>query len=96
MKKIHSEKNKNTKTLFEMQDNSGIIISKTIEYNDPNDDTQFYKIIIIAKETMLNSLKNNQINQFFMDCTYKMVPPNKNKLNNYFKKISFFIFIFFF
>ena len=65
MKKIYSEKIKNTSTLFEIQDNSGIFISKTIEYNDPNDDTKFYKIIIIAKETMLNSLKNNQINQNF-------------------------------
>ena len=27
---------------------------------------------------MLANLKNNQINEFFMDCTYKMIPPNKN------------------
>ena len=77
MKKIHSEKIKNTKTLFEIQDNSGNIISKTIEYNEPNDDTKIFKIIIISKEMMLNNLKNNQINQFFMNCKYRMVPQNK-------------------
>ena len=45
MKKIHSEKIKNTKTLFEIQDNSGNIISKKIEYNDPNDDNLFICIV---------------------------------------------------
>ena len=28
---------------------------------------------------MYNNLKDNQINQFFFDCTYKLVPPNKNR-----------------
>lgn len=28
---------------------------------------------------MYKNLKDNQINQFFFDCTYKMVPSNKNK-----------------
>ncbi len=34
MKKIHSEKIKNTKSLFEMQDKNGNIISKTFEYTN--------------------------------------------------------------
>ena len=44
-----------------MQDNSGIIISKTLEYNDPNNETKIFTIIIIAKEAKHNNLKNNQI-----------------------------------
>ena len=36
-------------------------------------------MILIANEEMYNNLKDNQINQFFFDCTYKMVHPNKNK-----------------
>ena len=28
---------------------------------------------------MYNNIKDNQINQFFFDCTYEMVPTNKNK-----------------
>ena len=32
-------KNKKAKTLFEMKDNSGAIISKTIDYNDSNDES---------------------------------------------------------
>ena len=27
---------------------------------------------------MLNNLKDNLINEYFMDCTYKIVPPNNN------------------
>ena len=36
-------------------------------------------MISIANEAMYNNIKYNKINQFFFDCTYKMVPPNKNK-----------------
>lgn len=36
-------------------------------------------MILIANEEMYNNLKDNQINKFFFDCTYKMVHPNKNK-----------------
>ena len=34
-------------------------------------------MVLIANVNMYNNLKNNQITQYFMDCTYKMVPPNK-------------------
>ena len=27
---------------------------------------------------MLNNLKDNLVNEYFMDCTYKIVPPNSN------------------
>lgn len=77
MKLFHSEKIKNTKTLFEMKDNKGNIISKSLEYTDESNNDKKYNAIIIATNNMLSNLKNNQINEFFMDCTYKMVPPNK-------------------
>lgn len=38
-----------------------------------------YKFIIIAKYTMLENIKSNKILQFFLDCTYKAVPPSKPK-----------------
>lgn len=60
-----------------MQDNNGNIISKSLEYTDESNNDKKYKAIIIATNNMLSNLKNNQINEFFMDCTYKIVP-NKN------------------
>ena len=32
-----------------------------------------------ANDKMINNIKDNQINQFFFDCMYKIVPPNKHK-----------------
>ena len=77
MKKIHSENIKNTATLFELKDNNGIVISKIEEYVDINNEPKI--LILIGNENMFNNLKDNQINQYFFDCTYKMVPPNKHK-----------------
>ena len=56
MKKIHSEKIKNTKSLFEMQDKNSNIISKTFEYKNPNDESKTFKLIIIDNEEMLNNI----------------------------------------
>ena len=61
-----------------MQDNKGNIISRSLEHTDESNNDKKYKAIIIATNKMLSNLKNNQINEYFMDCTYKMVPPNKN------------------
>ena len=77
-----------------MKDKNRFVISKTIEYSDESNPDKKYKIIIIARDDMLSDLKNNQINEFFMDCTYKMVPQNKNNFRlmmlcgYYFQKIK--------
>ena len=34
---------------------------------------------MIANDKMINNIKDNQINQFFFDCTFKIVPPKKHK-----------------
>ena len=77
MKKIHSEYIKNTESIFELKDNKGEIISKIEEYEDLNKTTK--KFILIGNKNRYNNIKDNQINQFFFDCTYKMVPPNVHK-----------------
>ena len=61
-----------------MKDNKGNIISKSLEYTDESNNDKKYNAIIIATNNMLSNLKNNQITQFYMDCSYKMVPSNKN------------------
>lgn len=81
MKKLHSEKIINTKSLFELQDREGNKISYVLDYNDKENPEKEYKMVLIANENIYNNLKNNQITQFFMDCTYKMVPLNKKILN---------------
>ena len=77
MAKIHSENIKNTNSLFELKDNNGTVISKIIENENSNEIVK--KIIIIGTESMYKNIKDNQVNQYFFDCTYKKVPPNKNK-----------------
>lgn len=76
IKKLHSEKIINTETLFKFLDKCNNNISKTIEYADESNPDKKYKLIIIANSVMLNNLKDNFIEQYFMDCTYKIVPPN--------------------
>lgn len=77
MKKLHSEKIINTKSLFELQDRERNKISYVLDYNDKENPEKEYKMVLIANENIYNNLKNNQITQFFMDCTYKMVLLNK-------------------
>ena len=57
--------------------------------------------IIIGNEDMFIKLKNNQINEFFMDCIYSVVPPSIYKyklivLCGYMKNIKNFIICFYF
>ena len=59
-----------------MLDEEGINISKVIEFIDDSDNKEKFKFILIGNDDILINLKNNNINQFFMDCTYKAVPPN--------------------
>lgn len=82
MKKVHIEKIINTKSLFELQDREGNKISYVLDYQDKENPEKEYKMVLIANVNMYNNLKNNQITQFFMDCTYKMVPPNKKNILN--------------
>ena len=57
--------------------------------------------MLIANEDMYNNLKDNQINQFFFDCTYKLVPPNKHNFrlmvlcgyNSHIKKTKLCLFV---
>ncbi len=75
-KNINRDKILNTEKYFKMLDEEGKNISNVIEYIDESDKNEKFKFIIIGKEELLINLKNNNINQFFMDCTYKAVPPN--------------------
>jgi len=79
-KNINRDKIINTEKYFQMLDEKGNNIAKVIEYPDENDKNKTLKFIIIGNETILCNLKNNNINQYFMDCTYKAVPPNIYKL----------------
>ena len=78
IKKIHSEKIVNSKGIFKFLDNEGNNISHIIEYDNGNNNNKKLKIVIIANDNMLNNLKDNLINKYFMDCTYKIIPPNNN------------------
>ena len=55
-------------------------ISKILEYPDEKYVSKQLKYIIIGNDDILTNLKNNNINQYFMDCTYKVFPPNIYKL----------------
>ncbi len=64
-----------------MLDDNQIEISKTIEYEIENEEGEIEKnkFILIANEEMLNTLKNNLIEEYFIDATYSCVPPSKPK-----------------
>ena len=79
MKKIHSEKIINIESLFRFMDNNNNNIAKVIDYNSENNPNKIYKLVLIGNADMYNNLKDNQINQFFFDCTYKLVLPNKHR-----------------
>ena len=81
VKKLHSEKIKNTKTIFKLADNNNIIISESFKYENEDENPKTFNLVMIANDKMINNIKDNQINQFFFNFTYKIVPPNKHKLN---------------
>ena len=62
--------------MFKFLDKSNNNISNTIEYADENNPEKNHKIIIIVNTAMLNNLIDNFIEQYFIDCSYKIVPPN--------------------
>ena len=80
-KNINKEKIENTKKIFHFFDDNQIEISKTIEYEIKNeeDEIEKNKFILIANEEMVNTLKNNLIEEFFIDATYSCVPSSKPK-----------------
>jgi hypothetical protein len=78
IKKIHSVKIKNTQSFFEFYDKSNNKFSTLLNNKDNNNDNKEYKMILFDNNKMYLNLKNNKTNQYFMDCTYKIVPPNKN------------------
>ena len=58
-------------------ENDNIIISQVIKYiNAEKENKDYYNFIIIANDQMLAQIKNNFVDQFFMDCTYRAVLPN--------------------
>ena len=63
-----------------MLDDNQIEISITIEYKIENEEGEIEKnkFILIANEEMLK-LKNNLIEEYFIDATYSCVPPSKPK-----------------
>lgn len=71
---INQEKIKNTDRIFSLRDENNDIISHVIDFKNIKDITE--KFILIGNKNMLSQLSNNNIDQFFMDCTYKVVPPN--------------------
>ena len=79
-KNINKDKIINTEKCFQMLDEKGNNISKVVEYPDEKDVSKKLKFIILGNDDILTNLKNNNINQYFMDCTYKAVPPNIYKL----------------
>ena len=92
----------NNDAIFNFQDDEGNNITQTIYYenenvNDNEVKKEQYKFILLANKQIIDNLKNNQIIEFFFDCTYKCVPPTKPKMklmvlcgyNNFSKKNSF-------
>lgn len=60
-----------------MKDENDNITSQVIKYiNAEKENKDYYKFIIIANDQMLAQIKNNFVDQFFVDCTYRAVPPN--------------------
>ena len=62
-----------------LKDENGNIISHVINYKNEEENKEVDQFIIIGNEQMLAQFKNNFIDPFFMDCTYRAVPPNKYK-----------------
>ena len=80
--KINKENISNYKSLIELYDNKGNKISEVIKFKykiknpNNNEDQVESHFIVIGNENILINLKNNQINEFFMDCTYSAIPPS--------------------
>ena len=96
----------NNDAIFNFQDDEGNNITETIYYenenvNDNEVKKEQYKFILLANKQIIDNLKNNQIIEFFFDCTYKCVPPTKPKMmlmvlcgyNNFSKKTVLCVFI---
>ena len=47
---------------------------KKIDFKNNKNEKE--KFILIGNKNMLSQLSNNNIDQYFMDYTYKVVPPN--------------------
>ena len=82
--KINNEYIGNYKSIINIRDNDGNKISQIIEFNSDSEDKNKLNnekdhFIIIGNSELFSNLKDNLINQFFMDCTYSAVPPSINK-----------------
>lgn len=82
---LNTEKNSNNDKIFNLTDEEGNNISETIYYEEELDsqkegNSKEYKFIILANKNIIENLKNNQITEYFFDCTYKCVPPTKPKM----------------
>ena len=81
--KINKKYIGNYNSIINIRDNDGNKISQIIEFNSEskknniNNDKDHF--IIIGNSVLFSNLKDNLINQFFMDCTYSAVPPSINK-----------------
>ena len=75
--KFNNNRIQNTEKLFKLYDNNGTKISKVIEFDNNKENNNIKdKFILIANDKMIENLSNNLVTQYFMDCTYKAVPPS--------------------
>jgi len=82
---IITEKYAHSDKIFNFEDEQGNNILEIIFYEEENDapndgKSKQYKLILLANKQIITNLKNNQIIEYFFDCTYKCVPPTKPKM----------------
>ena len=71
---INQEKINNIDYVFGLKDEKNDIISHVIDFRNNKNEKE--KFILIGNKNMLSQLSKNNIDQYFMDCIYKVVPPN--------------------
>ena len=81
--KKNKENTGNYNSLIDIRDDDGNKLSHLITFNyDGNSEIENNKednFILIGNQEMLSNLKNNMINQYFMDCTFSEDPLSVHK-----------------
>ena len=72
-KNINNNEILNTDNLFILKVTEGNILSHVIKFNIEVSNEEL-KFIIIGNDEIFKNIKNNHIDQYFMDCTYKPLP----------------------
>ena len=86
--KINKENMGNYKSIIDIRDNDGNKITNIICNNDVSEENISEKdhFILIGTDDILANLKDNLMDQYFMDCTYSAVPPSIYKYKLLFQK----------